>query len=53
MKYEETSKRMTYEKATAEVVYFDNSDVITTSGGGCITWSNQNGVACHYGLTVS
>ena len=25
---------MMYEKAAAEVVYFDNSDVITTSGGG-------------------
>lgn len=25
---------MNYEKATAEVIYFTNRDVITTSGGG-------------------
>lgn len=50
---ENTEKDLTYEKATAEIVYFDNSDVITTSGGGCLTWSNQNGVACHFGLTSS
>lgn len=43
----------TYTKASAEVICFDNSDVITTSGenGGCPTWSNQNGVPCHYSLT--
>lgn len=41
---------MTYEKAVAELVVFDNNDVITTSSG-CETWSNQNGVSCHYGLT--
>lgn len=43
-------KNMTYEKAVAELVVFDNNDVITTSSG-CETWSNQNGVSCHYGLT--
>lgn len=55
-------KNSVYEKATAEIVLFDNSDVITTSGsesgggesgGGCLTWSNQNGVGCYYGLTES
>lgn len=40
---------MTYEKAMAEVVEFENTDVITTSG--CVTWSNQNGSSCYYGLT--
>lgn len=44
--------KMQYEKADAEIVYFENSDVITTSGG-CQTWSNQNGVPCHYGLTAA
>lgn len=38
----------TYQKATAEVIYFDNSDVITASG--CETWSSQNGYECHGGL---
>lgn len=44
-----------YEKAEAEVVYFDNSDVITTSGAvvACVTWSNESGVPCHFGLTAS
>ena len=45
---------MRYEKAVAEVIVFDNSDVVTTSGGddgGCPTWSNQNGVGCYFGLT--
>lgn len=50
---ERDSRKPAYEKAAATVVQFDNSDVITTSGGGCATWSNQNGVACHYGLTES
>ena len=50
---EKDSRKLTYEKATATIVQFDNNDVITTSGGGCVTWSNQNGVACHYGLTES
>ena len=44
--------KQAYEKAKAHVVLFDNSDVISTSGGGgCVTWSNQNGVGCHFGLT--
>lgn len=58
------SENRKYEKASADVVYFDNSDVITTSGNsgtgdgpgegtGCVTWSNQNGVGCYFGLTVS
>ena len=53
------TEKKTYVSAEAEVILFDNSDVITTSGattggggGGCVTWSNQNGVACHYGLTA-
>lgn len=49
MKYEKEKKPLTYEKASAEVVYFDNSDVVMTSG--CQTWSNQNGKACYFGLT--
>ena len=57
MVHEKENKKASYEKASAKVVYFDNSDVITTSGGGggggCATWSNQNGVACHFGLTAS
>lgn len=28
---------MVYEKAKVEVVYFDNSDVITTSGGSTVS----------------
>ena len=50
-----TTVNTPYEKAEAEVVYFDNSDVITTSGevAGCRTWSNQNGQPCYYGLTES
>lgn len=46
------TEKKNYVSATAEVILFDNSDVITTSGAGCVTWSNQNGVACHYGLTA-
>lgn len=42
------TQKMEYEAAVAEVVVFDNSDVITTSG--CPTWSNQNGTSCYYGL---
>ena len=49
------TEKKNYTPAVAEVVLFDNSDVITTSGGdtggGCPTWSNQNGVSCHFGLT--
>ena len=52
MKCEKTTAEKTYEKAVAEVVYFDNSDVITTSGGtSCLTWSNKTGNACYFGLT--
>ncbi|MBM6924672.1 hypothetical protein [Pseudoflavonifractor phocaeensis] len=55
------TEKKAYVSAVAEVILFDNSDVITTSGavsggtvsGGCATWSNQSGVACHYGLTAS
>lgn len=43
-------EKKTYEKANAEVVIFDNKDIVRTSGG-CVTWSNLNGVSCHYGLT--
>lgn len=33
---------MTYEKATAELIMFDNSDVLTTSGdGGGGHWTNE------------
>lgn len=39
-----------YEKAAAEVILFNNSDVITTSGNDCPHWSNQNGVSCYYDL---
>lgn len=48
-------EKLPYEKATAEVICFQNNDVITTSGenGGCLTWSNQNGSGCYYGLTES
>lgn len=44
---------MNYEKATAEVVYFTNRDVITTSGGGgldigetCRTPGHDRGNGC-------
>lgn len=50
MEHERETKKIMYEKAAAEIIHFDNSDVITTSGG-CPTWSNQNGVSCNYGLT--
>lgn len=48
-------EKLPYEKATAEVIRFQNNDVITTSGenGGCLTWSNRNGSGCYYGLTES
>lgn len=32
---------MIYEKATAEVILFDNSDVITASPGGCPNNTNR------------
>lgn len=48
---------MTYTKASAEVICFDNSDVITTSGldgtNGCVVWSSENGYECHSGLQMS
>ncbi|GJN64227.1 hypothetical protein [Faecalibacterium gallinarum] len=49
------NKKSIYEKASAEVIRFSNSDVITTSGvngGGtsCGHWSNQNHVSCYYDL---
>lgn len=39
---------MIYEKATAEVILFDNSDVIRTSsaGGSCRTPGHDNGHGC-------
>lgn len=37
MTQEEAAKDMVYEKATAEVIYFDNVDVITTSGGSSVS----------------
>lgn len=40
-----------YKKAVAEVVLFDNRDVITTSGGNaCVTWTSENGFTCTDGL---
>lgn len=44
-----------YKKAVAELVQFDNTDVIRTSGGwaGCGAHANQNGYACAYGLTAT
>ena len=49
------NKKLPYEKASAEVIRFNNNDVITTSGvnGGCESWSNQNGVSCHYNLPAT
>lgn len=49
------NKKSIYEKASAEVIRFSNSDVITTSGvngGGtsCGHWSNQNHVSCYFDL---
>ena len=42
---------MTYEKALAEVVLFDDSDIITVSG--CVTWSSENGYQCHDALQLT
>ncbi len=48
------NKKVSYEKAMVEVVKFDNSDVISTSGGAaCEVWSSQNGYTCHGGLQLS
>lgn len=57
MEHENKIRDLTYEKPIAEVIIFDNSDIITASGnggagGGCLTWSNKTGASCHYGLTV-
>ena len=41
-----------YEKAVAELVQFDNTDVVRTSGG-CGSWSSENGYTCHDGLHLS
>lgn len=40
---------MVYEKATAEVILFDNSDVITKSGGGGGHYTNE--CPCNQGQT--
>lgn len=40
---------MKYEKATAELVHFDNSDVITTSGGDCRNYGWTQGCHAHGG----
>ena len=41
-----------YKKAVAELVQFDNTDGVRTSGG-CETWSSENGYTCHGGLQQS
>ena len=40
---------MIYEKATAELILFDNSDVITTSGGSGGHYTNE--CPCNQGQT--
>ena len=48
------NKKVSYEKAMVEVVKFDNSDVISTSGGAaCVVWSSLNGHVCHGGLQLT
>lgn len=47
------NKKVSYEKAMVEVVKFDNSDVISTSGVACEAWSSWNGHVCHYGLHLT
>lgn len=47
-----------YEKAVAELILFENADVIATSGinsiiAACETASNKNGVDCTWGLTAT
>ena len=44
-------KNIEYKPAAAELVLFDNDDVVVTSG--CETWSSQNGHECHGGLQYS
>ena len=41
-----------YEPAAAELVLFDNDDIVATSNG-CGSWSSQNGYECHDGLHQS
>ena len=48
---EDVAKKLPYDKAAAEVVCFDNSDVITASG--CEAWSSKNGYVCHGGLQLT
>ena len=48
---EDVAKKLPYDKAAAEVVCFDNSDVITASG--CVVWSSENGYVCHGGLQLT
>lgn len=47
-------KAMKYEKAAAEIIYFDDSDVIATSGGmggsGCL---HGNSKRCNSGSGIS
>lgn len=43
---------MIYEKATAEVILFDNSDVITASGTVCNTHDSNNPHICSDGSTA-
>lgn len=44
-----------YKKAIATITYFNNNDVITTSGGfnACEVWSSINGYECHMNLQLS
>lgn len=47
------NENKSYQRATAEIVCFNNEDIINTSGGNsCESWSNQNGVSCHFNLTA-
>lgn len=40
------SNKTIYKKAVAEMVLFDNSDVVSTSENGCPTWTSSNGYTC-------
>ena len=44
---------MIYEKATAEVILFDNSDVITASGTVCNTHDSNNPHICWNSSTAT
>lgn len=56
-------KKLIYEKPVASVVFFDNSDVVTSSLGGvkcystsligCEAWSSDNGRECHGNLHLT